>query len=86
MIGHARMPEVAHCKTCQAPIYWLKNRNSGKVAPIDAAPTTGGKGNVTPNLPDGSYIIVKPGAGTHLNHFSSCPDRLLYGSKAAPQP
>ena len=78
--------QIQHCRTCGAPIYWLKNVKTGKPAPIDAE-TDPEKGNVLVNSEDGTYATLSR-AGVyevqhaaaysgvnplHTNHFMTCP-------------
>jgi hypothetical protein len=52
------MDRSPHCRTCNAPIVWLKTP-SGKNMPVDA-------GSVEPD--DDRYM-----AGKHVSHFATCP-------------
>ncbi len=73
--------ELQHCRSCGAPVYWLRNGATGASAPIDAHPSA--QGNCLLALADGasgSYTLVpaasRPAyAGTlHTSHFATCPD------------
>jgi len=64
------------CKSCGAPIFWLKTQ-AGKKAPIDAVPSP--EGNVL-ICGDECRIIDRKkepleGVPLHTNHFVTCPDR-----------
>lgn len=74
-------PEVKHCKSCGAPIYFAQFRADGKPHPINADP-----------LPDRGSIAIEDGAAVTLpkkervggvapdgkrllaSHFSTCAD------------
>jgi len=75
---------AAQCRTCRAPIRWVRMRKSGKNNPLDATP-----------VPNGNIVIVgrHPGDGKeeacglgevpdppgavprYVSHFSTCPQR-----------
>lgn len=75
--------KLEHCRSCQAPIYWLKHAGTGKAAPIDAAPAPGG--NCLLDRAGGTYrLIAAPNRATfagqlHTNHFATCPQAKAWG-------
>ncbi len=50
------MAKTSACKSCGAPIYWLKHEATGKRAPIDTPPSP--SGNCLVNLAEGTYRIA----------------------------
>ena len=52
----------AVCRSCKAPIVWMKTRD-GKNAPADAASVT----------PEDSAACVPFDPKRHINHFATCP-------------
>ncbi len=67
------MAKTSACKSCGAPIDWLKHEKTGKRAPIDVAPSPNGSCLV--NLEEGSYrIAFERSSGTlYTSHFATCP-------------
>lgn len=62
---------MSACKSCGATIMWRKNRTTGKSVPVDVGPRA--DGNV--KLISGTdVVIVGKGQGTHVLHFTSCPN------------
>lgn len=64
---------IRHCHLCNAEVIWLRNENTGKVAPIDAV--LGWGGNIEIDLEAGTYGLRKF-EGKHRayrSHFSTCP-------------
>lgn len=68
------------CRSCGAEVLWLKNRRTGKRAPIDRDPSAGG--NVIAYLLDQTYRVLSAdeceiakadGMDLHTNHFVTCP-------------
>lgn len=72
------MDEVAKCRSCQAPIKWLKHQKSRQLSPIDAEPAAGGNVEV---LPGEEYRIVGKAerltftGPLHMNHWATCPTK-----------
>ncbi len=70
--------QVQKCRSCGAPVIWLRHDRTGNLAPIDAEP--GGNGNVL-CLPNGHYVNLSPlemldpdnQGQVHTNHFQTCP-------------
>jgi len=72
---------VSACRSCRAPVWRLRNDNTGNTAPIEqrADPT----GNVLVDLDAGTYhVLGRPadrlaaraaGMTLHRNHFAGCP-------------
>lgn len=66
---------MSSCSKCYAAIRWAKTPK-GKSIPIDAMPSEDGKANVVLSrdlLGDQLATVVKPGEGTHVSHFATCP-------------
>ena len=60
-----------YCRSCHAKIFWLKNEKTGKLAPIDAAPSQ--DGNIEIEAGKGIYRVVGKAPGRHTSHFVTCP-------------
>ena len=81
------MPEIAHCRSCNAPIYWLKHHETGKLAPICAEPSE--NGNLIVDLDAGTYAVspknlyVQDDRRRHLNHFADCPNASTHHKRRA---
>ena len=52
---------------------WRKNRNTGRMVPVNLSPATDGNGNVRVISAD-EVVIVGKGKGTHVLHFATCPN------------
>lgn len=71
---------MAICESCRAPIQWLKNRDTGSVAPVDIEPVE--NGNVA--VIGGQYKVKSNQADLfgfdeeltydRVLHFVTCPD------------
>jgi hypothetical protein len=82
------------CRSCQAPVLWLKNIVTGKPAPIDAEPAP--NGNIRVDVAGEYYSVVagqdradalERGDPLHTNHFATCPQaRSWKGGKKAMTP
>jgi hypothetical protein len=81
---------IERCKSCKAPIYWLRNITSLKSAPIDAEPAEDGKGNCLIDLEHSEYRVLgmrerqihnanEKHAPLHKNHFVTCTDATRWG-------
>lgn len=64
---------------CETPILWLKHTGTGRQAPIDADPASGG--NIAIDLIRGEYAVLSgyqlaevraAGEKLRLNHFVTC--------------
>lgn len=72
------MSEVNTCRTCGAPIFWLKHERTQKAAPIDAR--TDPSGNIRIDLVTRTYRMASASEREthkdwlHTNHFMTCPD------------
>ena len=74
---------IKHCKLCNAEIIWLRNENTGNMAPINAV--LGWGGNVEIDFEAGTYGVRKF-EGRHRAykiHFFSCPNRPKRGKPVA---
>lgn len=59
-------PHLSKCRSCEAPIVWAKNADSGKRAPFDP---------IADDAPfDGSVVSQ--------NHFVTCPQASLWRKKS----
>lgn len=73
--------EPQECKSCKAPILWVKWPNSGKAMPIDDAPGTGVNHTVvvTHSLKMNTLWAEKYDESRHqgrrrfVSHFVTCP-------------
>ncbi len=76
------MSEPDCCRSCRAPIYWLKHWATGKLAPVDAGAVP--DGNLVLDLEAGSYCVLHKNLfetderPRHKNHFATCPDAQRY--------
>lgn len=71
---------ITACRSCDAPVIWIKHAKTGTPAPIDAEPTP--DGNVM--LSGDCYIVLgtaearaearRNGFDLHTNHFQTCKD------------
>lgn len=67
---------MSTCRSCGTEVLWLTNQNTGRRAPIDAAPSP--EGNIVVDEERGVYRIVPRESWAlfperHLNHFVTCP-------------
>ncbi|MDP9350374.1 MAG: hypothetical protein M3P51_02360 [Chloroflexota bacterium] len=75
--------QVQKCRSCGAPVIWLRHDRTGNLAPIDAEP--GGNGNCLP-IPSGHYVNLTPlemldpdnQGKVHTNHFQTCKDKEMW--------
>lgn len=76
------MAKTSACRSCGAPIYWLKHETTRKLAPIDEMPSP--HGNCLVNLQDSTYRLALGQAGTlYTNHFATCPQASQHRTKGA---
>ena len=80
--------KLDHCRSCHAPVYWVKHRTTGKPGIIDAAPAPGGNIKIDTDLLGEHLYWIVPSASRpdyagqlHLSHFATCPDAAHYASK-----
>jgi len=57
------------CSSCGAFIVWFRTA-TGKSMPVDPNPVDNGNLKLDDS---GRLVVVKPGEGTHVSHFSTCP-------------
>lgn len=78
------------CRSCPAPVLWLRHAVTGKRAPIDQAPAP--DGNIVVDETDGTYLTLNAaqrnevrerGGELHLNHFVTCPQAASWKGRAA---
>lgn len=71
---------MSRCRSCQAPIWWGKSRETGKPAPIDDQASS--DGNLRLHFEDETYEVLSgerleqartQGEKLHLSHFVTCP-------------
>lgn len=69
------------CRSCRAPIRWVRMAASGRPNPLDPEPSE--RGNIV-ILEDGRGLVVigarleerrAQGVPLYLSHFVTCPDR-----------
>jgi hypothetical protein len=70
------MLHLSTCRSCGAPVYWLKHATTGKLAPVDAAPNP--SGNVTVDPAAGTYTVLgtagaRADTARYTSHFMPCP-------------
>lgn len=69
--------ERSKCRSCNAEIYWLENAETGRLAPIDAEPVSGGDlafvGNKYHVVKGELYDDMLPG-GRFVSHFATCAE------------
>jgi len=79
--------KVEHCDSCRAPIYWLRNDNTGRPAPIDARQDPAGPiiiradgGNLLYHVLTKVELNVGLGQGVtrYTNHFMTCRHAKLH--------
>ena len=56
-------PKVAHCRSCQARIVWLRTK-AGKRIPVDAGTVEAGAKEYDPKR--------------HISHFATCPEAAKF--------
>lgn len=76
MLSEEEFEKLEHCRSCKAPVFWLRNSATAKMAPIDALPSD--KGNIEIDREMGIYRVLGLPAregrkDLHTNHFSICP-------------
>jgi hypothetical protein len=67
-------PRSARCRSCGAPVWFLRHERSGKLAPVEQA--TSPAGNAVANLPEASYRLARAGdepAERRWMHHITCP-------------
>jgi hypothetical protein len=62
---------LAHCKTCEAPIIWLRT-TAGSSMPTDAE---------TVGLEDTVFDLKKK----HISHFATCPEASFHRKPCKPR-
>lgn len=77
------MPDADKCRTCSAPVLWVRMAGSGKRMPLDAEPSA--RGNV--RVVEGMATVLgaedatgarAAGEELYLSHFVLCPDRRAW--------
>ena len=69
-------PLVTTCSSCGAPVEWIRNARTGKLAPIDVDPVPDGNVLVDDVYGERVYRVVRAPRGALLrtSHFATCPD------------
>lgn len=75
-----------HCRSCGAPVVWLRHERTGKAAPIDAIAVREG-GNILLDRAAGTYRLVPQGEPArhpmlYINHFAVYPHAAQHKRKA----
>lgn len=68
------------CKSCNAPVIWVRMAASGRPAPLDATPVL--QGNII--IRDGQGHVVDatyPSEARHLSHFATCPQAASWRAR-----
>lgn len=67
---------MTRCKSCDAPIRWVKMSKSGKAMPLDDAPSA--EGTIAVDQGVGHVLkglaIVEYAGPLFISHFSTCPN------------
>ncbi len=83
----------AKCRSCKAPIAWVKMIGTGKSNPIDPEPSP--KGNVVitedgqgcaVNASEADRLRTEEGCSLYLSHFATCKDAKAFKKPAVKQP
>lgn len=64
----------ATCRACRAPVEWAATER-GKRIMLDL-PSADPKANII--VTDGVAHVVKPGEGTRISHWATCPDAARF--------
>lgn len=66
---------IVDCRSCKAAIFWAETE-TGKRIPIDASTGPDVDANLVIEDGDGGPLAryVARGEGTHITHFTTCPD------------
>lgn len=67
------------CRTCRAPVIWLKSESTARTAPIDAEPLS--SGSIEIDVTAGTYRILtgaQRSGPLHTNHFQTCPNQEFW--------
>lgn len=83
---------VQHCRSCGAPVFWLRHSATGKLAPIDVEPVEGG--NVLIDTIAGAYQVLHGARAdassvqdrVHTNHFQTCPQAPAWRQRGSRKP
>lgn len=81
------MTETGVCRTCGAPVLWLRHERTQKIAPIERDPSP--LGNVVVDCSAGTYRLVTvhhdPQTNYRLNHYARCRDASFWRRQSAAQ-
>jgi hypothetical protein len=74
MTGDVVPGTPGECRSCHAPMRWVRSAVGHNPLPIDPDPVDDGN-LVLEERDGGTYAtVVEPGKGTHRSHFATCPD------------
>lgn len=84
LLTDEQLEKLEKCRSCKAPVIWLRNNATSKLAPIDAQPSE--KGNIEIDREEGIYRVLnfsqrEGRADLHTNHFVTCPQAKAWGKK-----
>lgn len=76
---------MSQCRSCSAPIIWIKTSATGKPMPLDRDPVP--DGNVV--IRDGLAVVLTAEESPDttrrfLSHFSTCPDGKAHRKRKPP--
>lgn len=65
---------VRSCRSCGAPVWWLENKRTQLLAPIN--PEQSWNGNVIVHMESRTYELCTPKRDfkRHTSHIATCPD------------
>ena len=77
------MTEQAQCRSCGAPIIWIRHGTTGSLLPLDAAPVDNGNMQIVDDKAVNIGGLFEPVADApkYVNHFSTCPDSKRWKKK-----
>lgn len=75
---------IRECIACGARLTFRTQAGKEHAAqnPIQVDPGPADKNNVLLDDDGQHYHLVKPGDGTHISHYATCPKRTQFGKKA----
>lgn len=72
-----------NCRSCRAPIRWVRMSSSGKMNPLDAQPSEQGSVRIGEN--ETGTVVPKEdrveGEPLYLSHFATCPNAKTFRKK-----
>lgn len=76
---------MSRCRSCGAPVRWIRSATTGKNMPLDAEPTS--DGNILIDTLGLAHVHASPTAAIergipdqprYLSHFTTCPDAAAH--------